>query len=277
MAVKTKGRRIAGRVDMEKIKRQAEELGTGRWWKPKQGKNVIRILPPWDDGGLFYFETALHYGFQVEGRNRAFPCLRVMGKKSCPACEVMTELKEGSAEDKKLASRLEPRRKFYVNLIDRANPEVVQVGSFSGKGLRTLLNYMQDPDWGDFTDPEEGHDVVVERTGSTMTDTRYDIRIKPKPSEVGVEDWEEKLVNLAEDVVEEIDEDEFQQIVDENFREAPPKRKSSSRDEDDEEETEDEEEEETPPKRARKDEDDEGEEEDEEDDKPHKRGNGKRR
>lgn len=272
------------KVDMDKVRQKAEELGAGTYWKPKEGKSVIRILPPWNDEGEFYFETALHYGFQVDGKNRAYPCLKALGEKECPACDMYKQLNEGSKEDKELAKALQPRRKFYVNVIDRANPSSVQIWGFSSKTLRTLLGYIQDPDWGDFTDPEEGNDVVVEREGTGRMDTKYSYRIKPKASAIDVEGWEGMMHDLSSEVVEEISEEELQEIVDNNYGSGAKRpKKKSSEDEEEEEETEEaeekkskkqedeeEEEEKAPPKKKRRDEEEE-EQEEEEEEKPKKK------
>ena len=291
---------------MDKLKKAADELGSGKYWKPKEGKNIIRILPPWNDEGLFYFEAALHYGFKDGAKTKAYPCL-AMYEQECPICEFAKKL---AKEDKQMAGGITSRKKFYANIIDR-NSNNVMIWGFSMKVLRTLLAYVQDPDWGDFTDPEEGHDIVVERTGSGKLDTKYEVRIKPKPSEICLNNWESKVIDLSTEVVEEADEDVLLQAIEDNYgkgagskkkneddddndddnEEEHKKKKKSSEDDDEDEDKEDdednkkskksskesdddEEEEEDEPKKKKKskeDEDDEDEDDEEEEDEPKKK------
>lgn len=256
----------AGKTDMDKINKKMSELGSGLYFKPREGKNVIRVLPPWNDKGLFYFETTLHYGLQHEGKQRAYPCL---GADECPICEAIEKMEEeGGAEDVKLAKRLKSRTKYYTNIIDLKTGKVL-IWGFSRKILSTLLSYMSDPDWGDITDPDEGFDVVVERTG-TKLDTKYEIRVKPRSSEISIDDWEEQMKNLPEEVVDDIDADALEDIVDENFGsskkkkhrdddedEEPRKKRRDDSDDDDDDER---------PKKKKKDDDDDDDDFDEKDD-----------
>ena len=67
------------RVDMSKAKKKAQEeadraaarasySGSLIYWKPKQGKNKIRVLPPWTDdenspnANQFWREVYVHFG-----------------------------------------------------------------------------------------------------------------------------------------------------------------------------------------------------------------------
>jgi hypothetical protein len=243
MATKT---RKYFKTDTEKVRRRAETLGAGKYFKPKVGKNVVRILPPWSEEGLFYFETALHYGFQSDGRERAYPCLKLLGKKACPMCAFSDDLLSGSTEDQELGKRVQARRKFYATVIDRNNPGSAQIWGFSAKVLKVLSGYMDDPDWGDFTDPEEGHDIVIERTGSGRNDTRYEIRIKPRSTAIDVDGWEEMMIDLPKVVIEETSADQMQDIIDENYGEGAKSKKIRKADDDEDEDDEEDEEEEKP-------------------------------
>ena len=245
------------KTDMDLIDKKLGEIGSGKFWKPKEGKNVIRILPPWNDEGLFYLEATLHYGFESEGKKKAYPCL---GRGKCPICQYASQLSEGSSEDMKLAKRIQAKTKYYANIFDRKT-EKVSIWGFSRKTLGSILGFMADKEDGaDITDPEEGHDVIVMRTGTGFNDTKYEIRIRPRDSEV--EDYEEGMFNLSEEVLEEASARDLKDAIKESFGESSdddddddddkPKKKKKHRDDDD-------------------DDDDNGDDDDDDDDKPKKK------
>lgn len=255
-------------ADQEKIQKKLEELDSGTFFKPREGKNTIRILPPWSKEGIWYKEATTHYGLVNEaGQDRAYPCLRMYGE-ACPICEKMNELiKTGGKEDKKLADRIRPRTKYYANILDRKSGKVM-IWGFTPKTLGILLSYCADPDYGDISHPEEGFDVVVERTGTGRTDTKYQIRMRPKQTEAG-DDWEEKLHDLDAEVNASMTTEELEDIIEMNFGTPKTKKvkKQVAEDEEDDEddEEEDDEEEEEKPKRKKKGKKQVEEEDDEED------------
>jgi len=251
-------------TDSEKIQKKLEELGTGTFFKAKEGKNIVRILPPWSKEGIWYKEATLHYGLKNEsGKERAYPCLKMFDEE-CPVCSKRDELLEGGEEDKKIADQLRPRTKYYANVLDRTSNKIM-IWGFSAKTLSILLSYTSDPDYGDISNPEEGFDIVIERTGTGRMDTRYQIRMKPKPSEVDMEEAG-TLFNLDKEVVDDMEENALEEIVEQNFGEeiASKKKKKKVEDEDDEDDDEDdEEEEEEKPKKKKSKKGDDDDEEDE--------------
>ena len=54
---KKKKKSAVRRTDIDKVKRKLDELG-GSFFKAKEGKNIVRILPPWNDEGVFYYEAS---------------------------------------------------------------------------------------------------------------------------------------------------------------------------------------------------------------------------
>ena len=203
-------------ADQSKLQQKLDELGTGTFFKPKEGKNTVRILPPWSDSGLWYKEATMHYGLaNLEGKERAQPCLKMFGN-ACPVCEARMELEKGTQEDKKAADRIRPRTKYYTNILEGKSGKVM-IWGFTPKTLGILLSYCSDPDYGDISHPEEGFDVVIERQGTTRTDTKYQIRLRPKATAIEVEGWDAQMHNLDAEVVDEMEYDELLSIVESNF------------------------------------------------------------
>lgn len=221
-------------TDPEKIQKALAEIGQGDFFKPKEGKNVIRILPPWSKKGVWYKEATIHYGVLHEGKERGYTCLKQFDKE-CPICEKRNDLLKGDSEEREIADKLRPRLKYYANVLDR-NTGRVMVWGFTSKTLGILLGYEADPDHcnNKLTDPEEGFDVVIERQGTGRTDTKYNIRVKPKSSEIGDDsDWEDKMKNL-DDIVEEPDEEKIQESLSGMFGKSTKKHSDDDDDDDDE-------------------------------------------
>jgi hypothetical protein len=200
------------RTNLAKVKKRYQEMGGDKnWFKPKVGKSRIRILPPWGPTaeGVFYLEGGLHYGFKIGGQDRAIPCKVVSNKGPCPICELHDALVATDDEDYKgLISRIRVKKKFWVNVIEKdpksgeVKGETVQMFGGNKKFIDAVMGAMDDEDYGDITDPTEGHDLIIERVGTTMTDTRYEYRVKPNPSPIGLEDWQNKMHKLDAEVLE---------------------------------------------------------------------------
>jgi len=264
------------KTDLEKSREALDEVGKGLFAIPKEGKNVYRIVP-WK--AVFFFKAILHYGFKRAGgaREMAYPCLFMFGKKSCPICDYHEELaKSGSEKKQQLTAKIRPVTKYYVNILDRNRvSEGIKVYGFSNKMMRTLKGYLEDEDYGDITDPEEGRDIIITREGTTFTNTSYDIRVRAKSTILDYDGWEDEIHNLEEEIVKEVDKDFLEKKVKELKKlisgkseedEEEDKHKKKRRDEEEEEDDNDKEEEE----------DDDKEEEEEEDDKEKKHGKHKK-
>jgi hypothetical protein len=205
-------------INMDKVKEKMNTLRTGMYWTPNEGKNNIRILPPWNSEGLYFFTAALHYGFVNEDKKRAYPCLTYMGEPKCPICDLHQKLsKSTDPADRKVAKRLQRKVKNYSNIIDRkGDPNQVLIWGYSMKQLRTIQGYMEDSDWGNITDPKQGHDVIVERKGTGLQ-TKYEVRLKPVPSPINSPGWSKKLHLLDQEVIEPITYGELAAILKDNF------------------------------------------------------------
>lgn len=178
-------------------------LETGAWWKPKPGKNLIRILPAYHssgpDKGLFYNKRLVHAGIQIDGRGQTIGCISNWDKDTiCPVCEFNEALmSEDDKKLQKLGKNVRQQQAFFINLIDRASGKVHKYNLKKGM-MKTLRGYMMDDDYGDVTDTDEGYDLVIEKEGEGLT-TKYALRPKAKPSKVGHETWEDDMFDLFAD------------------------------------------------------------------------------
>lgn len=203
-------RKKGRRTDLDKSLGALSDLGGEDYWSPKEGKNTIRILPPWNEEGVFFFKGTLHYGVQGES-SAPVPCRENIDK-DCPICESLDKI-----ADREVKRRLMKKTRFYMNIIDRGNISAgVKIFGCSTKQMRQLRSQMEDPDFGDITDLDEGHDIVVEKDSqSNPSMPSYDIRVRPKATPLDYDDWEDELHALDEVVIPSVpDEEDYQEIGD---------------------------------------------------------------
>jgi len=143
-------------------------------WKPKDGKNVIRILPP-------TWEKAKHYGldifvnFNIGADNQSYLSLSKHGKGADPLAEARRDAqKEG---DKDLAKALNPSQRILYWIIDRMDEDegpLLWAAPFTFD--KSLSNLCIDEDTKDviFIDgPSDGRDVRFYKEGTGLL-TKYD-------------------------------------------------------------------------------------------------------
>ena len=156
-------------IDLNKMKQKSNQLkakssGAGssnvQYWKPQEGENVIRVVPTAD--GDPFKEFWLHYNI---GGESGFLCPNKNYGESCAICDFVKSVyrdKSSSEEDKKQASTLSAKQRFYTPVIDRnAEEEGVKIYSYSKKVYEALLGLVLNPEYGDIADPKDGLDLVV--------------------------------------------------------------------------------------------------------------------
>jgi hypothetical protein len=143
-------------------------------WKPKDGKNLIRILPPtWDD--------ARHYGldifvnFNIGPDNQSYLSLSKHDRGPDPLEEAKREAqREG---DKDFAKTLTPNQRILYWIIDRNDEDegpLLWAAPFTFD--KSLSNLCIDEDTKDvifIDDPAKGRDVRFYKEGTGLT-TKYD-------------------------------------------------------------------------------------------------------
>lgn len=169
-------------VNVDKEREKLEEIRKGgtRFWKPKEGASLIRILPPYS-GEDWYKETWSHFGIGVD--RKPIACARRLLDEPCYICDQVDELRKSEdPRDVELTTQIAARRRVFYNIIDLDDIESgVQIFSSGVTIFKDLLMYVADPDWGDITDPEQGYDIVIDRAG-TGIDTKYNTRAKKNPT-----------------------------------------------------------------------------------------------
>lgn len=188
------------RKKMQEVKDRQNRGGGGiNFWSPKEGRNVIRILPA-KEGQEFYSEAKVRYNVGPKKKMVTVPL--DSSPENCPIHEFVDKLFDsGDKDDEKLAKSMRMSNRYYFNIIDRSIEEGeegygdVQVFGCGTTIFTDILGIIVDPDYGDITDPEKGFDIIINKSGSGLQ-TEYRTNARPKQTPIGIEGWEEKLADL---------------------------------------------------------------------------------
>jgi hypothetical protein len=146
------------------------------FWRPTLGKHQIRIVPSMYNPEYPFSELRFHYVIAK------FPMIALsnFGKQD-PVEDFVKELRKTSdKENWSLSGKLYPKLRVYAPVIVRGEEaKGVRLWGFGTIIHKALLSLAEDEDIGDYTDPINGYDMIVEQTpGNPYPDTT--VRIKPK-------------------------------------------------------------------------------------------------
>jgi len=180
----------------EKMKKTDTGGGGKGFWSPKQGRSVIRILPETGDMEFIFQEVGRHTF--PDGRKVYCPKFTSAGALECPICELVDELyADGAPSSVRLAKSIKLRRAYWMNVINRDDQDSGPLIFTPGvKIFNQVQNLVGDPDYGDISDPEDGLDIVIIRTGAGGLDTDYDV--KPRRNSSPLSDNEEEAKGWLE-------------------------------------------------------------------------------
>lgn len=168
-------------------KKKLAEKGTGNGFVfPKNGTTRIRIVSAGANEEFGVEIIRFYLGDHSIYSPTTF-------NEPCPFMEKYDELKNSKDEDdKKLAKKLVPSRRFALAALvykdDKgkeldydSKPRLVLVPSSVYQDIIEL--YLDEDEAGDMTDPKNGYDIKIERSGSGQFDTSYSVR-QCKPTKV---------------------------------------------------------------------------------------------
>lgn len=143
-------------------------------FKPRDGKNIIRILPPtWKDANHYGYDLYVNYGIGAD--NQSYLSLSKMKNEKDPLTEARREAER--AGDKDLVKALNPRKRMAYWLVDRdAEEEGPQFWSAPLGFDKDLANVCYDPDTKEvifIDDPETGCDLRFFKEGTGLK-TKYE-------------------------------------------------------------------------------------------------------
>lgn len=182
---KTKKLSSQGMTTREKMlarKKQLESKGSGNGFVfCKDGTTRIRIKSPGDDQ-----EIGLELITFFLGGDQGSIYSPATFDEPCPFMEKYLELKNSKDdEDKELAKKFIPKRRYAVGALVY-NDEKGKSFDYDGKDKVVVIPrgvyqdivelYLDEDDYGDMTDPKDGYDIKITRTGSGKMDTTYSAR-----------------------------------------------------------------------------------------------------
>ena len=158
------------KAKLEALKQQSQQSGggssnSGLIWKPSVGKQVIRILPYIHTPDYPFIELLFYYDF---GKTWLSPSVSGNADPVIEYCNGMIDSskklsKEEFATIMKLKRKLLPKDRVYVPILVRdQESEGVKFWGFAKTIHMELLSIIDDPDYGDITDPTKGRDVTIE-------------------------------------------------------------------------------------------------------------------
>ena len=173
-----------GKTNIDKARNEADRIRRSEHgiWKPKDGENSIRVMPPWsDDVDTFFVQGGAH--FNVGPQGKVFSCPRQADSSAeCWLCDLVERLDAGDEADRQEAADLRVRKSWMVNVVDLKDPGAgVRVWKAGVKAFKQLLEYIEDPDYGDITDPDAGYNIKVTKSGKNLN-TDYLVRCAKNPS-----------------------------------------------------------------------------------------------
>lgn len=165
-------------------------------WKPADGLNDIRILPPtWKNPKHYGIDIYLHYA--VGPDRQSYLDLQKMLDKPDPIAEERdAALREG---DEDLAKDLESKRRSLVYLIDRNDErEGVQAWAMPFTVDRDICKISIDAKTREvlpIDHPEDGYDVQFDKTGQKRNTKYSGVAIARRSSPLGNDRWLEYAID----------------------------------------------------------------------------------
>ena len=200
-----------GDFSIEEAEREMMEMeklsGNSDYMKLVVGRNIVRLLPPKDTSGHSPFQIVMEHFLRLPGAQRplVFACPTVTAKTKCPACEHAARLRaSGNPADRELAYDMSAKFRVYCNVINRKEPEkgpqILPIGKMI---YEQLLTIRKDEDaGGNYSDPLNGFDIIIERKGTGKNDTEYAVHGSRKqsplhPDSSQAEEWIATQADLA--------------------------------------------------------------------------------
>jgi len=173
-------------IDMEKMRNRMTVLksasnGGGKFWRPNEGEQTIRIVPP--GNGDPFRDYWFHYNV---GETPGFLSPKKNFGEDCPLDTFVRQLwKEGTDESKRIAKKLSARQRFFAPVVVRGEEDQgVKAWGFGKRAYELLLGLVLNPEYGDISDPETGIDLVLhyeKPVGASFPETKITPRRKSSP------------------------------------------------------------------------------------------------
>jgi len=122
----------------------------------KAAKNYIRILPEFDEKGLFWFKILFHW--------QIFKYPVICNKAFEDECIICSEFDKLPVDKKKALWKLRAQGVYLMNIVDiKEAPNKVQVATFFSRIAMPVFSFASDKTL-NLLDPDAGRSIVIDRT-----------------------------------------------------------------------------------------------------------------
>lgn len=161
-------------------------LNVPKIWKPRDGVNTIRILPPtFENAQHWALYIKVHYGIGPD--RQSYLCLHKMKGEPCPPCEERAVAQRDG--DEKYAKELDSRNRALIYLIDRDDEAAgIQAYAMPSTLDRDLVKVVVDPRTQEvlpIDDPYSGYDVSFNKSGTGVKTDYSGIQVARRESPLG--------------------------------------------------------------------------------------------
>ncbi len=202
---------------------QAEKASRAGYLKTPEGKTLVRLGPPWKASeDLPIKEVWIH---KMKDPNDlqappkvSIPCPAKNHGKKCLVCQKCQDLKRSSIKaEQELAYQWGAQQRYFSQVVNMEKPEDGwQLWEYGVKIFDQLLAILGNEDsGGDVTHPLTGRNVIIDRTGKGMKDTKYIVTASVKATKFPKMELLNSLIDL--DLLAAVD----QEKVDEYFNGTP--------------------------------------------------------
>lgn len=218
-------------LNYDALKKRRAGSRSGGGWKPREGQNLVRILPPggqyvdnWGAMQDLAHAFKMHF-FRIEGRpTDVSRCLEEL-KQTCPACDTWRAWRK--SEDpgiKELAKQIAPSDQYLFNILDINNLQSgIQVWAANYTCWDKVMEIAANPSWGNVVDPANGVNFDVQLTPGNRSRSGYNsYSVMPEPQRTtvmailqNIPNWKEELDKIADHIAAAKEPDEIVAILSE--------------------------------------------------------------
>jgi hypothetical protein len=178
-------------------------------FKPKEGKQVVRLLPNFAFGkDVTFFPVSFYYDFTDQGKfgqtwlaPHQFdePDAIYDFNQECVKTAYNEPDKGRRLELFKMANKFQSKQLITVALLSRdAESEGIKFWNITVNVMKQLEAVIEDPDYGNIFDLKSGRDITIEYIPKEKTDTGFPkINILPKPKETPASTDKELLESIV--------------------------------------------------------------------------------
>jgi gp32 DNA binding protein like len=202
-------------INHDKLKKTRAGSRAGTGWRPREGSNKVRILPPhsryidnWDALEDFAIKFKMHF-LRVQGRMAVSRCLQEV-KQKCPACDLYWAHKDSSDPALvELAKGVRAADQYLFNVLDLSNLQSgIQPWSANYTCWDKIMELGANPAWGNIIDPANGINFDISMTPGTRSRTgfnQYGVTPEPQYTTVmevleSIPDWKAQLDALVDQI-----------------------------------------------------------------------------